>query len=230
MDGFLDGSWTEQPGGRFLNRYDAGRGIAARFGDKIRAFKGKGVVVGLPRGGVEVAAAVANDLGLPLDFRSVRKVGHPMQPEFAIGAVDISGIAVRNPSVPSHEMPPEAEFNRLVERALDEARQFEVELRGKGKSPIDDAAWCFVVDDGAATGLTLLAAVKGLKGQGKTVYVAVPVSSDQARDLLTEAADGFYAMSVPSWFGAVGQFYYDFTPVSLDDVKGYLGIPREPRE
>lgn len=224
MSGFLSGEWTENPGGRYHNRYDAGRAIAATFGDKIKAIEGKGVAAGLLRGGIEVAAAVANDLGLPLDFRSVRKVGHPMQPEFAIGAVDISGHAVKNPFVGMVEMPPAEQFEQMVQNALERAKDLERQIRGEGKSAIDDADWVLVCDDGAATGLTVLAVVEGLKSEGKRAYVAVPVASEQAAKLISDAADDFFALQVPSHFMAVGQFYEDFTPVETESVRRILGV------
>jgi putative phosphoribosyl transferase len=222
MDKFLDGTWKMQPGGRFLNRYDAGRGIAASIKGQISDLTGNGVVIGLPRGGVEVAAAVANDLKLPLDFRAVRKVGHPFQPEFAIGAVDISGISIRNPFLSPGEMPPDDEFDRMVAKALKDAQSLEKELRGDGQSPAKTAEWVIVVDDGAATGLTILAAVKGLKSEGKFVFVALPVASDQAGHMLSDAADRYYSMMTPYYFGAVGQFYEDFSQVETEEAKKYL--------
>ncbi len=222
MGGFLDGSWIDDPGGRFSNRYHAGRAIVEKFGDVFRNLEGKGVVVGLPRGGVEIAAAVATELNLPIDFRSVKKVGHPFQPEFAIGAVDISGTSVRNPSVNPDEDPPDKKYKQYVQKALEEARKIETDLRGSGTSYIRTADWCLVVDDGAATGLTLLAAVKGLKSEGKKVYVAVPVASTQAKDLIEEVADGFYTVQLPKLFMAVGQFYDDFSPVPIEAVRKYL--------
>jgi putative phosphoribosyl transferase len=222
MDGFLDGTWHEAPGGRFLNRYHAGRGIAAKFGAEILSNKGKGVIVGLPRGGVEVAAAVATDLDLPLDFRAVRKVGHPLQPEFAIGAVDISGAWIVNPYLHSDEMPSESQFEQMVQKALEQAKKIEAELRPGGISVARTADWCVVVDDGAATGLTIIAAVNGLKSEGKTVHVAVPVASEQAVMLIEEVADSFHALMVPGGFMAVGQFYQDFDPVPMEEVRKYL--------
>jgi putative phosphoribosyl transferase len=223
MGGFLDGSWRPSGEGRFLNRYDAGRGLAAALGPKLAELEGKGVVVGLPRGGLVVGLAVSNDLKLPLDFRAVRKVGHPYQPEFAIGAVDISGVVVRNPMVEAIDMPPDVEFERMVQQALDEARTMEKELRGDGPSYLKDSDWCLVVDDGAATGLTLLAVVKGIKGEGKKAHVGIPVASTQARSLIAEAADSFCALHVPQYFMAVSQFYDDFAPVTTDEARRCLG-------
>ncbi|MCX6646978.1 MAG: phosphoribosyltransferase family protein [bacterium] len=226
MPDFPDGSSQWQRWGRFVNRYDAGRALALRIREEIESgnlsLEGRGIVVGLPRGGLEVAFAIANELKLPIDFRAVKKVGHPAQPEFAIGAVDISGVAMKNPYVQPYEMPQDEEFDRMVEHALEQARIMDKNLRGNRVSSLINADWCFVVDDGAATGLTLLAAVKGIKSEGVKVIVAVPVSSDQAKKLLSEAADGFIALMVPDWFGAVGQFYDDFSQVPLEDVRKYL--------
>lgn len=226
MAGFLDETHRDRSWGRFKNRYDAGRAIASKIQEEIKAgnldLEGNGVVIGLPRGGLEVGYAVANDLKLPLDFRSVKKVGHPMQPEFAIGAVDISGISMKNPFVSPVEMPSDEEFERMVERALKQAKKMEVDLRGDSQSRLKDADWCLVVDDGAATGLTLLAAVAGLKSEGLKVIVAVPVSSDQAKNLLSKAADRFIALMVPDYFGAVGQFYDDFSQVLMEEARKFL--------
>ena len=79
-----------------------------------------------------------------------------------------------------------------------------------------------MVDDGAATGLTMLAVVKGLKSEGKKVHVGVPVTSTQARDLLTEAADSFHALHVPPHFMAVSQYYDDFAPVTTEEARRCL--------
>jgi predicted phosphoribosyltransferase len=222
MSGFLDGTWTPAPGGRYRNRYDAGRALAAALKDTVPTWEGKGVVVGLPRGGMIVARAVANDLKLPIDFRAVRKIGYPGHEEFAIGAADISGVAVKNPTLGMSEMPPADEFDRLAKRALERAREIDQELRGGRPSAIKDADWCLVVDDGAATGLTILAVVKGLKAEGKKVHVAVPVASDQAEVMISKEADSFMALEVPRWFMAVSQFYEDFGEVTTEEAKRTL--------
>jgi len=222
MNGFLDGIWKPGAGGRFANRYDAGRAIANAIGHRFDGKTGTGVVAGLPRGGIEVAAAVSNDLKLPLDFRAVKKVGHPLHPEFAIGAVDISGTWVKNPTLGPSELPSDEDFAKMVDRALEQARAIERELRGDGKSLIESADWVLVVDDGAATGLTLLAVAKGLKNEGKEVHVALPVSSTQAQYLVNDIADSFLAVKLPEQFMAVSQFYDDFSPLSTSGAKTYL--------
>jgi predicted phosphoribosyltransferase len=222
MGGFLDGILPKRGEGPWHNRYEAGRNLAVALKDDVAGFEGKGVVLGLPRGGLVVGLAVANDLKLPLDFRAVKKVGHPYQPEFAIGAVDISGVWVRNPSLDPQELPSEEEFERMVGRALEQARSMEKELRGDGEPKYLNADWCLVVDDGAATGLTLLAVARGLKSEGRKVHIAVPVTSVQAKNLLSDDADSFFALEIPSHFMAVSQFYIDFAPVSTQEARNCL--------
>ena len=219
MGGFLDGIFRPKDEGPWHNRYEAGRALASILAEYVASFDGKGVVLGLPRGGVIVGQAVANDLKLPLDFRAVKKVGHPLQPEFAIGAVDISGVSVKNPSLEVYELPSEDDFSRMVERALEQAREMDRELRGDSEPKYANADWCLVVDDGAATGLTLLAVARGLKSENKKVHIAVPVTSVQAKEMLSNESDSFHAIEVPAHFMAVSQFYIDFAPVTTQEAK-----------
>jgi putative phosphoribosyl transferase len=222
MDGYLDGSWKPQPGGRYINRYDAGRALAYALKNIVPSWSGTGVVVGLPRGGIAVARAVANDLKLSLDFRAVRKIGFPGHEEFAIGAVDISGLVIKNPSLTPSELPPDTEFNRLAKNALNRAIEIDKELRAGKPNLIKGADWCLVVDDGIATGLTILAVTQALKSDGKIVHIAVPVSSIDAKMMLSRVADSFLALQSPDYFMAVGQFYDDFGEVSTEQAKRML--------
>jgi putative phosphoribosyl transferase len=215
---------------RFRDRTDAGKKLADQLRDKVAKWKGKGVVVGLPRGGMVVAKEVAVQLGLPLDFRAVRKIGYPGHEEFAIGAIDISGHAIKNPEVPSMDMPSQEVFDQINEKALARARQIDEELRAGRKNYITDADWCLIVDDGAATGLTVLAAVEGLKSEGKIVHVAVPVASTQAANLIIKAAKSFTAIITSSYFMAVSQFYGNFGEVSTEEAKKLLEMPDKRRD
>ncbi|HEX9746546.1 MAG TPA: phosphoribosyltransferase family protein [bacterium] len=207
----------------WTDRFDAGYKLAESIKPKIDQLQGKGVVLGLPRGGLQVAKSVAESLNLPLDFRAVRKIGHPLQPEFAIGAVDISGVSVKNPFIAAGETVPDEEFEKLAKAAIDTAWDIEFELSGDTPSQLPGSDWCLVVDDGAATGLTILAAIKGLKQDNYDVYIAVPVTSMQAMRLLQGEADGFYCLESPDNFFAVGQYYGNFSQVSTDEAKALLG-------
>jgi putative phosphoribosyl transferase len=222
MDGYLDGSWGPHAGGRYINRYDAGRALAHALKDIVPSWSGTGVVVGLPRGGIAVARAVANDLKLTLDFRAVRKIGFPGHEEFAIGAVDISGLVIKNPDLTASELPIESEFNRLAKKALDRAIEIDRELRVGKPNLITGADWCLVVDDGIATGLTILAVTKALKSEGKIVHIAVPVSSIDAKMMLSRVADSVLALQSPEYFVAVGQYYDDFSEVTTEEARRML--------
>jgi len=222
MSGFFDNLLGSRSDERFVNRYDAGRAIAEGMREIVAGMKGKGAAVGLLRGGVAVAKAVANELTIPIDFRSVRKVGHPYHPEFAIGAVDISGVSIRNPMLDPSETVSDEEFERMANRELEHARTLEEQLIKGGAKHVEGCDWCLVIDDGAATGLTLLAAVRGIKSEGLKVLVGLPVSSDHAEMLLRNEADYFYSVHIPRHFMAVSQFYDDFEPVSTEEVRSLL--------
>ena len=219
--GLLDGIFFRS-GPKWKDRTEAGNELASVIREQMPDVGGKGVVLGLPRGGIVVAKAVAERLGLPLDFRAVKKVGHPIQPEFAIGAVDISGTSVRNPFVQPSEMPLDSEYEAMVAKALDEAVDMEFDLSGDNPSRLPGSDWCLIVDDGAATGLTILAVVKGLKSEGYGVYVAVPVTSVQAKNILEKEADGFYTIDAAEDFRAVGQYYENFSQVSTQEARAIL--------
>ena len=168
----------------FRDRADAGRRLAALLGD----LAGEGtVVLGVPRGGVPVAAEVARALGAPLDVAVVRKIGAPIQPELAIGAVAEGGVALVDRGAAARVGVSPAELERLVA-----ARRAEVEarvraLRGDAPPPDLRGATVVIVDDGLATGLSDLAAVASARERGAArVVVAAPVGSEQAVAMLAD--------------------------------------------
>jgi putative phosphoribosyl transferase len=189
----------------FADRTDAGRSLAtdlATMGPWLDA-----VVLGIPRGGVVVAAEVARVLGLPLDVVVAAKVSSPGSPEFAIGAVAADGEVLANA---------DAGFSAGEVRALSGPALAKVTrslaLFRVGREPLDltrDAA--IVVDDGLATGLTALAAVEYVRRCGAPLVVlAVPVASEGAFALLEPHVDSLVAVETPHQFSAVGQFYDRF--------------------
>lgn len=209
-------------GRMFKNRAAAGEALASAFLSWDKRPAGRGVIIGLLRGGLVVAQAMAKDLSLPLDFRTVRKIGHPANPEYAIGAVDISGQVERSTAISLDEVS-EAEFQKLSDQTLIVARELDGESRFLYPTKIDKASYLVITDDGAATGLTLLAAVRGLRQVSqKPVYVALPVASNTAAELLRPEADGTLVLQQPLYFAAVGQFYEDFPQVSTEEVKQIL--------
>lgn len=180
------------------------------------------LVLALPRGGVPVAEPIARRLHAPLDVLVVRKVGMPGQPELAIGAIATGGVVLRNAMVPAGLID-EHRFQALVEAEQRELQRREQRYR-RGRGPLDlRDRDVLLVDDGLATGSTMLAAVDAARQAGaRTVTVAVPVASREARALLRERADEVVVLHAPAWFGAVGAFYDDFPQVSDAEVEAAL--------
>ena len=195
----------------FHDRVDAGRQLVAAL---AHTPLGDAVVVGLARGGVTVAAEVARGLSLPLDALAVRKVGHPLQPEYGIGAVTPGpdGVYVR-----SHDGLSEAELRGAIELAKAKADVLDRSLHEYHR-PLDLRGRTVVlVDDGLATGATMVAAVRWARGQGATrVVVAVPVGAAPSVRFLRQEADDVVCPHEREDFWAVG-FWYCPAPRSRVD-------------
>lgn len=206
----------------FLDRAAAGRALAGRLGHLAGA---PGLIVlGLPRGGVPVAAQVAAALGAPLDVLVARKLGVPGQPELAMGAVAPGGVRVVHESVVEALGIPPGVFDMVATQEGAEVERRERSYRGDGP-PLDVAGrTVVVVDDGLATGSTMRAAVAALRAQGAgRVVVAVPVGAPETCRELAAGADELVCTLTPAEFGAVGQFYGDFTQTTDDEIRALLG-------
>ncbi|MET1034113.1 MAG: phosphoribosyltransferase [Arthrobacter sp.] len=203
----------------FEDRIDAGRRLAARLAE-LRG--GDLVVLGLPRGGVPVAAEVALALDAPLDVIVVRKLGVPYQPELAMGAIGEDGVRVLNRRVLDHVRVSDEELGmvELRERAVLEAR---VERLRRGRPALDlGGTTALIVDDGIATGSTARAACQVARHLGAArVVLAVPVAPADAVDEFPEA-DELICLRTPANFAAVGYHYRDFSPTSDDEVVALL--------
>ena len=199
----------------FKDRSDAGKKLA----EKLIEYKGEDVALyALPRGGIEVAAPIAQKLGVSLDLIIARKVGHPLQPEFGIAAVSEGGHLVSNPemieTVDSEWFADEVA--RLQEVAKEERQKY---LSGLQIVSAENKV-AILVDDGVATGLTLMAAIQDLLNQkpAKTV-VAVPVAPQDTANKLQEMVNELVVLEIPEEFaGAVGSYYENFQQVSDDKV------------
>jgi len=209
---------------RFRDRDAAGRELGAMIAKLDGYAGGDFVALGLPRGGIPVAAAVAAVLDAPLDMFAVRKLGVPNYPELALGAVATGGVRVLNddvlasvPDVDAHDIA------EITDRELAELRRRESAYRGE-RPPLDLAGRTAVlIDDGIATGATMRAAVRSARTQAKSVIVAAPVASWQSVAQLDEEADDVVVVYVPRRFGSVGAHYADFRQVSDDEVRALLG-------
>jgi putative phosphoribosyl transferase len=202
----------------FTDRVDAGRRLAAKLKGYDRA--PGAVVLGIPRGGVVVAAQVARELHLPLDIVFAAKVGAPGNPEYAIGAVTADGVLLGNPDA---RLPLET-LEAAAGPARDKVARQLHSLRGD-RPPLDVAGrTAIVVDDGLATGLTARAAVAYLRRQGAArIVLAVPVAAASSAAVLRGEADEFVVVDMPPAFFAVGQFYGLFGQTEDAEVRELLG-------
>jgi putative phosphoribosyl transferase len=197
---------------RFLNRQDAGARLAAEL---VGFAEEQPVVVALPRGGVPIGVEVARALGAPLDILAVRKLGAPGNPELGVGAVAEDGTCVLDPrSADRLGMTADMLDATLAQESGELERR--VERYRSGRAPLDVAGrTIIVVDDGLATGLTGLAAVRSLRRRGaRRILVAVPVGSAQSVSMLAGEADEVVCLTIPRRLRGVGFSYRDFTPVS----------------
>lgn len=197
----------------FKDRKAAGQLLAERLKDRKAD-----LVLGIPRGGVVVAAEVANVLKLPLDVLVIRKIGAPNQLELALGAVDPDGEVFWD-----EELMEELRFrvgdlgDRVKSEWKELKRREDLYWGDMGDLKIENKT-VILVDDGMATGATVLAAARYLKRHGAQVTLAIPVASKDALEKVRSEADEVIIMHTPEDFRAVGQFYQQFEPVSDEEV------------
>lgn len=209
----------------FRDRQDAGEQLAQR----LAAYRGQGaLVLGIPRGGVLVAAAVARALGADLDVVVARKLGAPGYPELAIGAVTARGGRFLNEDVIRELDVTESYLEAVTEREQAEARDREERLRGAAPAIPMAGRAVIIVDDGLATGATMRAAVRAARqSRPDRVVVAVPVGSHQACAALQREADEVVCLYQPEPFFAVGLYYQQFEPTSDAEVHAALAAFRD---
>ena len=203
---------------RFLDRSDAGR----RLGRELIGYKGQDVLVlALPRGGVQVAAEIAEALNAPLDLVLVRKIGAPMQPELAIGAV-VDGhtpVVVRNENEIALTGTKPKIFDAICTRELAEIERRRKLYLGGRPAPNPAGKIVIVVDDGIATGATMRAALQALRQQKpKKLILAVPVAPPNTIQSLRAEVDEVACLECPDHMGAIGYFYADFRQLSDRNV------------
>ncbi len=205
---------------RFRDRSDAGR----RLAELLVPLAGEGtVVIGIPRGGVPVAAEVARALGAPLDITVVRKIGAPRNPELALGAVAEGNVRAVAGGTLGRLGVSRAEFERLAAAA--EAELAERSHRYRGARPPADLSGrnAILVDDGLATGSSARAAIESLRARGAArVTLAVPVGAPEALDALRSETDAIVCVEAPPDLWAVGLWYEDFSATADTQVAALL--------
>jgi putative phosphoribosyl transferase len=216
--------------GTFRDRADAGRRLGARLRD--RGLAGEPVVLGLPRGGVVVAAEVATALGGQLDVLVARKLARPEQPELALGALAEGGSPVWDDTMLRRMGLTSDDLAGVVTTERRELVRQVAAYRGARPAPEVGDRVVVLVDDGVATGATARAALRALRATGShgpaRLLLAVPVAAPESLATFTDADEVITLLS-PAPFVAVGRWYDDFAQLSDDDVRHALDRPERRR-
>jgi len=214
----------QQPRRVFRDRREAGQVLAAL----LSAYRGKPdvIVLGLARGGLPVAYEVARSLGAPLDAFIVRKLGAPGHEEFAVGALASGGRVVVNDDVLRGLNISPAQLREIAEREARELVRREAAYRG-GRPPLDvTGKTVILVDDGLATGSSMLAAVQALReSEPAAIVIAVPAAPESTCREFAGIVEDVVCASMPTPFLAVGESFWDFTQVTDDEVRDLLAAP-----
>src|SRR5918992_528509 len=205
----------------FRDRSDAGR----RLAEKLSAYRDRDdlLVLALPRGGVPVAFEVASALRAPLDVFVVRKLGVPGHEELAMGAIATGGVRVLNSDVVHRLKLPQEVIDRVASSEHSELVRREKVYRGDRPPPDVRGRTVILVDDGLATGATMLAAIKALRQQQPArIVVAVPTAAPETCEQLKKEADDAICAITPEPFHAVGLWYEDFSQTTDEEVRDLL--------
>lgn len=196
-----------------------------RLIEPLAQYRGRSnaIVLALPRGGVPVAWEVADALGLPLDLMLVRKLGVPSHPEVAMGAIASGAIQIRNDDALRAHHVDQAAFDAVLQRERQELARREALYRGS-RPPVDlKQQVVLLVDDGLATGASMMAAVHAVRLQNPlAIVVAVPVAPVETAEALRSEVDEFVCPLMPEWMRSVGDWYEDFSQTPDETVVALL--------
>ncbi len=195
----------------FRNRSEAGKLLAA----KLENYRGtNSIILGIPRGGVPVAYEIAKELSLPLDVVLSKKIGHPLNSEVAIGSVSADAVHIDERTDVSEKY-----IREKTEEIRKLLKQRSTLYRGNRPEPVITGKTAILVDDGIATGHTLLVTLRMLRQKHPAkLVVAAPVAPARGYALIEQEADEFVCLLTPDYFPGVGAFYLDFAQVSDDEV------------
>jgi putative phosphoribosyl transferase len=204
----------------FRSREEAARKLTLKLLQKLG--KKKALIIALPKGAVVMGKIIAESLFLPLDILVVKKIGAPFSRELAIGAV-VKDVVYWNKEIINELEIEESVLNSLKKEAENERDNFENILKGKKRGVNPRGETVIIVDDGVATGATVMAALKFYKKRGaKKVILATPVISSESYKALSREFDQIIALKKVTEFQAVGQFYLSFPQVSNQEVINLL--------
>lgn len=206
---------------RFLDRRDGGRQLAEKLSEY--ADQPDVIALALPRGGVPVAYEVARVLDIPLDLLIVRKLGLPGREELAIGAIASGGIRILNEDIVHALSVDPGVIDRVTEREMEELQRRQQQYRGDRAAIEVRDRTVILIDDGLATGASMLAAVQALRTRSPArIIVAVPAAAPQAIDLLQKKVDRIVCVMAPDPFEGVGKWYEDFSQTTDEEVRMIL--------
>jgi predicted phosphoribosyltransferase len=201
----------------FRDRTEAGQLLAEQL--SVYERHPDAIVLALPRGGVPVGYEVALSLKLPLDIFVVRKLGVPGYRELAMGAIASGGVRVLNEDVLAALPNPAAMVAQVTAQETQELERRERDYRGDRPPPDVSGRVVILIDDGLATGATMLVAIAALRKQTPAkIVVAVPVCPPETLQEVERVADETITLFAPDWFRGVGQFYEDFAQISDEEV------------
>ena len=204
----------------FEDRIDA----AFQLVQRLKKYKDEDtVVVAIPRGGLPLGYVIAKELKAPLDIALSKKIGHPANKEFAVGSVSLHGrIIDRRSDVPDDYI--ESETKKLREQLKERYNLF-----SKGREPVDvENKVVIVVDDGIATGNTMLATMDMIRSENpEKIVVAIPVAPPRSARKLIEKAEEVICLATPGDFFAIGQYYRNFVQISDEEVVNFLDKANE---
>ncbi|MFO0414139.1 MAG: phosphoribosyltransferase [Bacteroidota bacterium] len=202
----------------FKDREHAGKELA----EKLIHLKGNAdLVFGIPRGGIPVAAEIADTLGCPLEVLLCKKIGHPNQKEYAIGAASLTDIYL----IP-HEQVDEIYLQEEIKKVRKRLKEMQRLYSVKEPKTLNQKT-IIITDDGMATGRTMMAAIRLLKqSRPLKIILAIPVASTAAKKIIEPEVDELIILYEPEWFTGVGAFYQDFEQVSDEAVIARLKKPK----
>lgn len=203
----------------FQDRGDAGK----RLAQALEKYRGENaIILGVPRGGVVVAAEVSKALDVPLDITVPRKIGAPGHEEFAIGAIAGEEYVLDTATI-EYLRVPRKYIDEEIEKQRKEMERRETLYRGGRPAPEIEGKTVIIIDDGIATGATTLAAVRSMKKMNpEKIVLAVPVAPPETKDLLAPEVDDIIVLETPAYFNAVGAWYRYFDQTSDAEVISLL--------
>ena len=200
----------------FKDRFDAGR----RLAKELSKYKNKkdALILAIPRGALQIGSVLAKELNLPLDIIIVKKIPHPANPKYAIGAVGINEVIVNEDVVKAEDIP-KVYINEQVKELTEAIKEKYKKYRGGRPLPSLKNRTIIITDDGIATGHTMLAAVDILRKQNpKRIVLAVPVAPPDSLSKFKDKVDELICLETPVMFFAIGEFYENFLQVEDEEA------------